>query len=327
MKDMTTEKRTERFKFLHFVVTVNCPLRCKMCQNWKNDVKNEIEAEYITGVIDELHKNNLFTHDANIIFGGAEALLRKDVFDLVRFAEARGLCTTVGTSGYLYNDTIGREISDSGLRCLALSLDSLDAKKHNYLRGRDGVFENIMRITQKHPRKTSLTCTISAYNLDEICQLAEWVEANDDISQMGFQAVVMPFNSSEPGKDWFRNPAFEHLWPKDLSVVNRNIDKLVEIRKRSRKIYTTPEHLNFFKEYFRDPNSITRSAKCRVGDHSVTVMNHGDVVFCHSLPPLGNAREKGIVEIMTSPAVQETRQKMLDCTSVCEFYVNCFFGD
>ncbi|HTY44444.1 MAG TPA: radical SAM protein [Patescibacteria group bacterium] len=320
-------KNAGKFKFVHIVTTINCPSRCKMCFNWQNNAQDEIEGERIKQALDELHKNDMFTEDAVVIFGGAEALLRKDIFDLVRFAEERNLCTVVGTSGYLYNDHIASQITSSGLRCLALSFDSLDPKKHNYLRGVDGIFENIRRIIHEHPRKTSLTCTISSYNVDEICDIAEWVESNDDLTQLGYQAIVMPFNLREPRKDWFANPALSHLWPKDSAAVDANLTKLIEFRKGSKKIYTSPRHLQFFREYFRDPQHINRNATCRVGDYSLTIMNKGDVVFCNSLPPLGNIRENSIMDILTSPQVRQRKQQMLDCKIVCEFYVNCFFED
>jgi MoaA/NifB/PqqE/SkfB family radical SAM enzyme len=325
--DTRAPSKAEKFKFVHIVTTINCPSRCKMCFNWQNNAQDEIEGELIKKALDALYKNDMFTEDAVVIFGGAEALLRKDIFDLVAFAAERNLCTVVGTSGYLYNDEIARKITSSGLRCLALSFDSLDPKKHNYLRGVDGISENIRRIIHEHPRKTSLTCTISSYNVDEICDIAEWDESNDDLTQLGYQAIVMPFNLREPRKDWFVNPSLSHLWPKDYAAVDANLTKLAEFRKGSKKIYTTLKHLNFFKEYFRDPQAINRTAMCRVGDYSLTIMNKGDVVFCNSLPPLGNIREKSILDILASPQVAQRRQQMLDSKIVCEFYVNCFFED
>ncbi|MFC1515109.1 radical SAM/SPASM domain-containing protein [Candidatus Omnitrophota bacterium] len=322
------KEKKKIFKFIHVVLTVNCILRCKMCFNWKNKEEDEIEAEHIKEAIDQLYKNDLFADDFTVNFGGAEALLRKDVFDLVKFVSDKDLAMAVCTSGYLYNEDISRKIKDSGLRTIALPLDSLDEKKHDHLRGVDGVYAKAMEIIREHPGKVALTCTISAYNIDEVCRIAEWVEANDNVAQMGFQAIITPFNSSGITRgDWFGSNEFAHLWPRDLKAVNDNIDRLIKIRGRSKKIYTTEKHLNFFKEYFKDPAKINRDVKCKVGEYSITIMNKGDVVFCHDIEPLGNIRQTSIMEMLSSHKVADIKKKMLDCKRVCEFYVNCFFED
>lgn len=285
----------KKIKFLQIAVTVNCPLRCKMCFNWMNNEKNEIEGKYLKKSIDDLYKNNLFSEDASVIFAGAEALLREDVFDLVKFAGKRGLRMVVGTSGYIYNEDISSKFINSGLQCIALPLDSLDQNKHDYLRGVNGVFQNTMKIIREHPKKVALTCTISAYNIDEICEIAEWIQSNDDIGLLGYQAIVAPFNGRVQRRDWFADTNFSHLWPKDLSVVSANLNKLIKFCNTSTKIYTTIKHLSFFKEYFKNPNQINREVKCKIGDYSLTIMNKGDVVFCNYLQPLGNIKENNII--------------------------------
>ncbi len=322
--------KKKMFNFIHVVLTVNCILRCKMCFNWKNKEQNEIEGEYIKAAIIALYENDLLADNLTINFGGAETLLRKDVFDLIRVGAERNLSTALCTSGYLYNEEISKKITDSGLKCIALPLDSSDPKKHNYLRGVDGVFEKAMQIIQEHPGKVALTCTISDYNIDEVCKIAEWVDSNDNVAQMGFQAIVSPLGinwEGAPRREWINRSEFGHLWPKDIKKVNANIDKLIKIRNNSKKIYTTEKHLNFFKDYFEDPFKICRNAKCRVGDNSLTIMNKGDVVFCHDIEPLGNIRETNIIDILSGPKVADVKRKMLDCTQVCEFYVNCFFEE
>lgn len=325
------ENNKIKLSYIHVVLTVNCVLRCKMCFNWKNNEQNEIEGEHIKATIIALYENNLLVNDmVTINFGGAEALLRKDTFDLIKVAAERNLSTALCTSGYLYNAEVSKKIVDSGLKCIALPLDSSDAKKHNYLRGVDGVYEKAMQIIQEHPGKVALTCTISEYNIDEICKIAEWVESNDNVAHLGFQAIVSPLGvnwEGAPRREWIKRSDFGHLWPKDMKKVNSNMDKLIKIRNNSKKIYTTEKHLNFFKSYFEDPFKICRNARCRIGDNALTIMNKGDVVFCHDNEPLGNIRAEGIIDILSGPKVAQAKRKMLDCTQVCEFYVNCFFEE
>lgn len=316
-----------KFRFLLLILTVNCPLPCKMCFNWKNNETDEIEESYLEAAIEELYKNNFFIFDASINFSGGETLLRKDVFNLIKFSRDRDLKTVLTTSGYVYNDSISEKIRDSGLDCIALPLDSLEQKKHDYLRGVEGVFQSTMNIIQDFPGKVTLTCTISSYNVDEICEIAEWAERNDNIVGLGFQALVAPFNLTVPRKNFHLRPEFNHLWPKDYDTVSTNLDKLIKFRNNSTKIYTTAKHMSFFKEYFRDPNKINREVKCRVGDYSLTILSKGDVIFCNYMEPIGNIKEANIINILTNHRAEESKQRMLDCKETCEFFVNCFFED
>lgn len=297
-----------------------------MCFNWKNNETDEIEAGRLKEAISDLYKGGFLTTDASVVFAGGEALLRNDIFELIKFSRGLGLVTTLATSGYLYNDRIREQLRDSD-SYVALPLDSLKRNTHDYLRGKDGVFDNAMRIIQDFPRKVSLTCTISAYNITEICEIAEWVEANDNVAGLGFQAIVSPFNAPNRN-NFYHSPEFGHLWPKDVSAVCASLDKLIEIRNRSKKIYTTQKHLSFFKEYFSDPASINGEAGCRVGDASLTITNKADVIFCSYVGKFGNIREAAITDILSAENVQSMKNKMLKCKrESCEFYVNCFFED
>ena len=316
-----------KIKFLLCLVTVNCNLRCRMCFNWKNNETEEIESSLLKAAISDLHKKGLFTTDASVVFAGGEALLRSDIFELIRFSRDLGLCTTLTTSGYPYNDRIREQLRDSDLTYIALPLDSLQRSVHDNLRGKDGVFDNAMQIIQDFPRKVTLTCTISAYNINEICEIAEWAEANDNITGLGFQALVYPFNSQISRDNFHQSPEFSHLWPKDISTVCANLNRLIKIKNKSKKIYTTSKHLNFFKEYFRNPANINRKVRCRTGDTSLTINNKGDVIFCNYIGQLGNIRELAITDILSAENVQEMKKRMLECRKSCEFYVNCFFED
>lgn len=315
------------FKFLLLILTVNCPLRCKMCFNWQNRETGEIETGILKTLIAEMHAGGLFADGASVNFAGGEALLRQDVFELIAFAAERKLATSLSTSGHIYNEVVARKIKESGLGCIALPLDSLDPAKHNYLRGTAGVFENTMRIINEHPGKVFLTCTISAYNFDEIGRIAEWAEQNNNVAGIGYQAIVRPFNSTVSQEDFYMRRRFSHLWPKDTGRVIENLERLIRLREGSSKINTTAKHLAFFAEYFRDPQKVNREVACRVGDYSVAVMNKGDVVFCHSMEPIGNARRSGICEILSSPQAARARARMLECRQTCEFFINCFFED
>ena len=57
-------------------------------------------------------------------------------------------------STYLIDEDMAKRIADSGLNVLAISLESLNPKTHNYLRGKDDVFSRAMKAIEYLMGKT-----------------------------------------------------------------------------------------------------------------------------------------------------------------------------
>jgi radical SAM protein with 4Fe4S-binding SPASM domain len=76
-----------------------------------------------------------------VVLSGGEPLLRNDVYDIARYGTDQGLRMVMGTSGYLIDQDIAVKLRDSGIRAVAISLDSKNATRHDTFRGLDGVWE------------------------------------------------------------------------------------------------------------------------------------------------------------------------------------------
>ena len=66
---------------------------------------------------------------------GGEPLLRKDLAEICRGFDDRS-CITVGTTGWQLTKKRARELRDSGVFAVGISLDSADRSEHNGMRGR-----------------------------------------------------------------------------------------------------------------------------------------------------------------------------------------------
>lgn len=125
---------------LQLILTTKCNLRCKMCGVWKTS-EEEIDTFYVKKAIDGAYKmGNL----KQVYFTGGEVLMRPDIFSLIKYVKDHypSVITHLNTNGLLLNrETIGRLI-DCGPTTLGVSIDSPDAKIHNYLRG-EGVLEKV----------------------------------------------------------------------------------------------------------------------------------------------------------------------------------------
>lgn len=80
-----------------------------------------------------------------LILSGGEPLLREDIFDLARFGTRIGLRMAMGTSGVCISDSVAAAIHDSGIRKVAISLDSVHPEKHDRFRGYPGAFDKAVQ--------------------------------------------------------------------------------------------------------------------------------------------------------------------------------------
>ena len=69
-----------------------------------------------------------------MIFSGGEPLMRPDILDLVKHASNLKLIPVFGTNGTLIDRKMARDLKTAGARGVGISLDSLDAEKHDRFR-------------------------------------------------------------------------------------------------------------------------------------------------------------------------------------------------
>ena len=59
-----------------------------------------------------------------VVLSGGEPLLREDIFAIARYGTEQGLRMVMGTSGYLLDQAAAKKLHESGIRAVAISLDS-----------------------------------------------------------------------------------------------------------------------------------------------------------------------------------------------------------
>ncbi|MCF7835270.1 radical SAM protein [Candidatus Gracilibacteria bacterium] len=111
-------------------ITNKCNLRCKHCHRVDKG-SLDIDFKKIKKLIDELSDMKIF----NINISGGEPLLYKGLFDVIEYISSKGIKVTMSTNLILRNDKIAKKMYEFGVRQLHISLDSADAKYHDYIRG------------------------------------------------------------------------------------------------------------------------------------------------------------------------------------------------
>ncbi|MCK5698916.1 MAG: radical SAM protein [Candidatus Aenigmarchaeota archaeon] len=114
-------------------VTRKCNLRCKSCLYACNDaLENELTTTEIMGLIDEFARMNFEW----LKLTGGEALLRKDVFQIIDYAKDKGLKVRLNSNCELIDRRVARKLN---VDLVQVSVDGLE-ETNDWLRG-EGTFK------------------------------------------------------------------------------------------------------------------------------------------------------------------------------------------
>lgn len=163
-------------------MTRQCNLACVHCRAGAGLQPEPDELSFDEGcrLIDGISK----VAKPILIMTGGEPLLRKDFFDLARYAIQRDLRAVLATNGVLVSDAVAKEIAAVGIPRVSISLDGPTAADHNVFRRVPGAFEaslkgidNLRRVGVSVQINTTLTRR-NRKSLSEIMRLAEIIGAH-----------------------------------------------------------------------------------------------------------------------------------------------------
>ncbi|MFH1508473.1 MAG: radical SAM protein, partial [Candidatus Omnitrophota bacterium] len=234
------------------------------------------------------------------------------------------------TNGYLIDEAMARRIADSGLSSINISLDSLNASTHDYLRGVEGVYKKVSFAIEYLEKfaphlKKGICCVIYGVNLDDIIPLVESIEKDKRLDWIYFMAAMQP-NNTVPDKGWYKNEDYKYLWPIDKERVNSVIEHLIRLKNKDSKIVNPIPQLRVFASYFSNPDRFIKLVECNLS-RAIHVSSTGDVFICFSYNKLGNIISGKIENLWSSEAALDIRKKISNCRKNCHFLINCFFED
>ena len=124
-------------------LTRSCNLACSHCRASaeQGPYPGELLTQEVLRVMDEIAS---FSKPVIILTGG-EPLLRSDIFNLARHGTQRGFRVVMATNGTLFTEEIVKEMKDSGIQRVSISLDGPDAETHDAFRKVQGCFEGSLR--------------------------------------------------------------------------------------------------------------------------------------------------------------------------------------
>ena len=305
---------------VHVSITDRCCLPCRMCDIWRINPKEEMTTNEWKGVFDQI---GAWAGPVGLNFAGGEPFLRKDIFELTRYATDLGFTVTSNTNATVFNADKVKRLADSGLDILYVSLDGFEATSHDHMRGEAGTYDKVMRTLDlvdgvDNPR-VIIAMIISKLNVGEIIPMANWTRERD------YQVVYQPlFNNfgREFDPQWYvKSPLFpreEHLDQLDTAL-----DYLIDIKENDGHVCNAVGQLREMKRYFRSP-SVSNGLPCNAGHSDISLDPYGNMLLCFWLPPVGDVRKTPIPWMWNSAKSQRRRWQAHNCPRTCNM-LNCNF--
>lgn len=158
-------------------VTRACAFACRHCRAEAQPQRNpnELTTEEAFHLIDDIKEFG----DPILVVTGGDPMMRRDLFDILRYASGKGLRTslTPTTTRLVTVDRL-RQVKEAGVRRVAVSIDGPDAEAHDAFRGFKGSFDmavNIARAVGEAGLSLQVNTTVSRFNVDRLDEFIDLI--------------------------------------------------------------------------------------------------------------------------------------------------------
>jgi len=295
-------------------LTKKCNLRCPHCyMEAGRKAEDELTTEECLELIGEMKA--LGTE--MLILTGGEPLLRKDIYEIARYASDQRIWVVMGTNGVLITDRVAEKMVACGVKGVGISIDSLDPAKHNSFRGGPDAWEYSVKaldICRAHGLEVLVQTTIMDMNYAEVPRLIEFAREKGAWSFNLYFLV-------QTGRGQEMN---------DLSAegTEEMLSYLVGVQDQHKPMLVRSKCAPHFKRisYERGLGGL-ESGGCMAGSEYCRITPEGNVTPCPYMTVVaGNVREKSFTEIWESSAVllqlRDARNLKGRCGD-CEFNELC----
>lgn len=301
-------------------LTKRCNLSCDHCYisagPWQ-PTDGELTLDEVKRITDEILEIN---PGPMFVLTGGEPLLRKDLEEIADYASSRGATVVVGTNGTGLTEARIRSLQKAGVTGVAVSIDSLNAERHNAFRHGSSALEQTTAAIERlrDARMDFIVQTsVTADNKHEVAKLARWSMEKGAVSFNLYFLV-------ETG----RGQKMRELPASDNEAILR---ELVELEKEMRgkmlvRSKCQPALMRVVHQDAPDSPLTNYSTRCPCGVQYCRITPDGKLTPCPYLPEVaGDLRTQSFREVWEqAPLFQTIRARSFNgkCGS-CEYRDVC----
>ena len=175
------------------IVSWNVTNACNMyCDHCYREAGCKAEEELSTAEAKTLLEQIARANFKIMIFSGGEPLMRPDIVELVAYAKKLGLRPVFGTNGTLITLEMAQKLKAAGAMGMGISLDSMDAAKHNEFRKFPNAWEGAvqgMRNCRAVGLPFQIHTTVMDWNSHEIEAITDFAVAEGAVAHHFFFLV------------------------------------------------------------------------------------------------------------------------------------------
>ncbi|MFC1546347.1 radical SAM/SPASM domain-containing protein [bacterium] len=297
--------------FISLNITERCCLKCIMCNEWQNS-KPDLTCVQWQNVLQESKDIGI----NSVYLSGGEPFIRKDIFDLIDYANSLNMDVSCITNGYLIDQEKIERLKNSKITTIALSIDAID-EKYDYIRGLKGAYHRVInacnllkKLSQETDTKVYINFVLMKDTLEDfkdVKALCEEYEFPIVICLLDYSPEF--FKVSENKNDfWIRSE-------EDFARLTEIQSMLYDMKKKNHhSVLGTYSDIDYIYRYFKDP--IQHKIPCAVSQTRVVIDSGGNVYGgCWSLGTHGNITEHSLNNILASDKYIKSHNKM--------FYKKC----
>lgn len=279
-------------------LTKRCNLACDHCYiaagPW-HPTDDDLRLEEIQRITDEILDIN---PGPMFVLTGGEPLLRRDLEQIADYGASRGATVVVGTNGTGLTDARIRSLRDAGVTGVAVSIDSLNAERHNTFRhGASALEQTTAAIERLRDAKMDfiVQTSVTAQNKHELADLVRW---SADKGAVSFNLYFLV----ETG----RGEEMRELPAEDNEALLQELVAL-ESEMRGRMLVRSkcqPALMRVVHQAAPDSPLTNYSTRCPCGVQYCRIMPDGKLTPCPYLPEVaGDLRKQSFREVWEQSAL------------------------
>lgn len=300
----------------------SCNCRCVMCDIWKSNGNTEqlTEADVRQLLVSLKELGTQW-----VVMSGGEALMNANLFRLCDLLRAKGMKTTILSTGLLLKKYAAQVVAQTDE--VIVSLDGSETV-HNTIRRIPNAYQKLQEGVQA-VKTLKVNFPISARCVIQRLNFADWPNIIDAAHQIGLDSIS--FLPADVSSEAFNRPDLwaeerteevkldEYQLPQLKAIIESLIINYAADFERG-YIAESPAKIRRIYDYYAAFYGLTTfpPVRCNAPWVSTVVEADGTVRPCFFHRPLGNIRETPLPELLNSPSAIAFRQNLdLEVDPIC----------